>query len=1010
MNYKNIFSVLLFSLFFWGSLISANPEEDKDIIRIHRKSSISQEGLRNLIVPSILKDVESLAIKPKEKQFLLFREGQDPLKLERAFMPSLPWHLPSDQFALFLEAHTFSLRQFKDGTYKVDMQVPGLGGKGLGGLFKSIGRFLVGKEKKKPPAPKETPKSTPPPKKEDPKPKGVNNPKTKEPLDIGNKEHKEFHNQNKHRHTGPIDSKNRPDLNPNNPTFWEKKPLTPSGVKQGMKQIDRYEKAAKDKTGLFFGYNPNRDVPITSKYIDELVRKNFRQDPIVQRINSPQNYWSRRSTSSTLDLPLQKVPFLAPYERKSVAGEQRDVLNFLKVIGASPRSPLKKSSVKVQVNDYAIDPVPLAPYLSELTLKGLPQQGTLDYIEYVEWARGTDHANGVCQLITQLYNAPRFLYHGDVILDSESFSESIEDACHNKVNFLNLSIGLTTPISEKFKVALRRAKNQGMGILVAAGNDRQDFKNSPFYKSLAEFALKEMDEHLLFVTGTQYTKEGKEIKYEDGNTPSFASSITLSAPAVNIAVKTALVQGEKVAKGTSLSTAIATGEAAFLQHHFPSLSTKEIFLVLKQSARKTYLGTNMPLPSETFGNGVLDVGKAFLLAQDMESEEKTFPLTFKKGTAQEYKETNGTITITTDKNVNATYQAETNRVSVTPGQKFKIPYEITVLSGKMSFGVLNTKRNGWIGGEAIFLKPGLYKNVHEVVIPKGESEISLVLRNYHLKINGGEGQSKFTAKLGLEKMSGLPLTFTKGTAQEYKENNGTLTIATDKNVNATYQAETNRVNVTSGQKFKIPYDITVLSGKMSFGVLNSKRNGWIGGEAIFLKPGLYKNVHEVVIPEGETEVSLVLRNYHLKTNGGEGQSKFTAKLGLEKMRTIPLTFKKGTAQEYKENNGILTITTDNNANATYQAETNRVSVTPGQKFKIPYDITVLSGKMSFGLLNSKRNGWIGGEAIFLKPGLYKNVHEVIIPEGETEISLVLRNYHLGTSGQSKFTAKLGLEK
>ena len=122
MNYKNIFSVLLFSLFFWGSLISANPEEDKGIIQIQRKTSLSQEGMRNLVVPSSLQDIDSLVIKPKEKQFLLYRKGQDPVELERAFMSSLPWHLSSDQFALFLSAHTFFLKQFNNGSYKVDIK------------------------------------------------------------------------------------------------------------------------------------------------------------------------------------------------------------------------------------------------------------------------------------------------------------------------------------------------------------------------------------------------------------------------------------------------------------------------------------------------------------------------------------------------------------------------------------------------------------------------------------------------------------------------------------------------------------------------------------------------------------------------------------------------------------------------------------------------------------------------------------------------------------------------
>jgi TPR repeat protein len=397
------------------------------------------------------------------------------------------------------------------------------------------------------------------------------------------------------------------------------------------------------------------------------------------------------------------------------------------------------------------------------------------------------------------------------------------------------------------------------------------------------------------------------------------------------------------------------------------------------------------------------------------------PLTFKKLYAQEYIENNGTLTITTKNDNRASYQAETNRVKVTPGEKFQIPYDIRVEDGgKMAFGVLNSARNGWIGREVI-LETGPHTGIKDIVIPKDETEISLVLLNYHL---GTPGQSKFTAKFGLEKVEiqksivispekgskTIPLKFKKLYAQEYAEKDGTLTITTDNNNRATYQAITDRVKVTPGETFQIPYEIKVeKGGKISFGVLNTKGDNWIGGEVI-LETGTHKSVKEILIPQGETDISLVLRNYHL---GTAGQSKFTAKLGLEKEESnvIPLTFKKGTAVEYAEKDGILEITTDNNNLASYQAQTQREHVTPGETFQIPYEITVKKGgKIAFGVLNTSRKGWIGGEAIFLEAGTYKGVKEVLIPPGESEISLVLRNYHLGIPGQSKFTAKLGLEK
>jgi tetratricopeptide (TPR) repeat protein len=273
----------------------------------------------------------------------------------------------------------------------------------------------------------------------------------------------------------------------------------------------------------------------------------------------------------------------------------------------------------------------------------------------------------------------------------------------------------------------------------------------------------------------------------------------------------------------------------------------------------------------------------------------------------------------------------------------------------------------------------------------------------------------------------IPLTFKRGTAQDYKKTIETaeiIKVTTDNNARATYQALTNRVKVNPGEVYEIPYSIDVKSGKMAFGVLNSAWDGWIGGEEIFLNPGLYAGVKKVVIPENETEISLVLRNYHLKTNGGPGQTKFTAKVGVGKeeiqkstsdkiFKAIPFEFKKGTAQKYKktiETAETLEIITDNNTNATYQAITQKIKVNSGEVYEIPYNIDVKNGKMAFGVLNTKGDGWIGGEKIFLNPGSYAGAKKVVIPTGETDICLILRNYHLGIPGQSIFTAKLELEK
>jgi hypothetical protein len=136
-----------------------------------------------------------------------------------------------------------------------------------------------------------------------------------------------------------------------------------------------------------------------------------------------------------------------------------------------------------------------------------------------------------------------------------------------------------------------------------------------------------------------------------------------------------------------------------------------------------------------------------------------------------------------------------------------------------------------------------------------------------------------------KRAAAIPLTFTKGTAVEYKYDakNGIIMITTDNNANATYQATTQRIKVISDDIFKIRFDIKVEEGgKMSFGVLNTKRNGWIEGEVV-LDPGMHNSSKKIVIPPEESEISVVFRNYHLTSNGGAGQSKFMAKLTLERI-------------------------------------------------------------------------------------------------------------------------------
>jgi putative aminopeptidase FrvX len=111
----------------------------------------------------------------------------------------------------------------------------------------------------------------------------------------------------------------------------------------------------------------------------------------------------------------------------------------------------------------------------------------------------------------------------------------------------------------------------------------------------------------------------------------------------------------------------------------------------------------------------------------------------------------------------------------------------------------------------------------------------------------------------------------------------------------------------------------------------------------------------------------------------------------------------GHSEKIEEQDGIITVTTDNNYYASYQLMTDRFAVTVGNKIKVTYDIKVENGgQMCAGLLNTTGDGWIGAE-IVMPTGSYHNSFEVTVPEGERNLCLVLRNYHLGRAGQTTFT-------
>jgi len=85
-------------------------------------------------------------------------------------------------------------------------------------------------------------------------------------------------------------------------------------------------------------------------------------------------------------------------------------------------------------------------------------------------------------------------------------------------------------------------------------------------------------------------------------------------------------------------------------------------------------------------------------------------------------------------------------------------------------------------------------------------------------------------------------------------------------------------------------------------------------------------------------------------------------------------------------------------------ETDRLICRAGEKIRLSYDITIEdNGLIGMGWLNTKRNGKIGGITTYVRPGNHKGIYDLLIPQDETEISLLLSNHVRQESPLSNFT-------
>lgn len=104
----------------------ANPEDEErnSSIRVYHNSN--KAG--TLVAPQYL-NAEYLDVNLSQKKLTIFHADKEPQEINPAFYPSaFPWQLSQEDMEVFLDSQSFLLKQFDDGTYKLNMHTIGKGG------------------------------------------------------------------------------------------------------------------------------------------------------------------------------------------------------------------------------------------------------------------------------------------------------------------------------------------------------------------------------------------------------------------------------------------------------------------------------------------------------------------------------------------------------------------------------------------------------------------------------------------------------------------------------------------------------------------------------------------------------------------------------------------------------------------------------------------------------------------------------------------------------------------
>ena len=247
----------------------------------------------------------------------------------------------------------------------------------------------------------------------------------------------------------------------------------------------------------------------------------------------------------------------------------------------------KKKDIVVAVIDTGIDPE--HPFLKK-NIHVL--QGNESLLNFgIDFSKGKtavnkpndDHGHGthVAGIVKSVFPQVKILtlkYYNKNANGQDNLNSTIEAldyAVNMGVDVINYSGGGPEPDRRELEI-LKKAEEKGILVVAAAGNEESNIDNKDNAYYPASYGLKNI------ITVTAHNQSKQVLSSSNYG----KKSVDISAPGYRI--KSALPHSRSgYLTGTSQATAFVSGVAALIKSHYPTITAKQMRMIIKKSAKKS---------------------------------------------------------------------------------------------------------------------------------------------------------------------------------------------------------------------------------------------------------------------------------------------------------------------------------------------------------------------------------------------------------------------------------------